>query len=693
MPTLKLDINTGIEYAPTDGIDAGVKLHNFTVGTDGSLYKLPALKNLKNTTTLAVPDNVSDCGFFTYPIQDIKKFQTTSIEETIPLPSGVTTGADRFRSMNMIRRFVYLTIGSYGVFNIDYDGERILNADLPTDVDRFGEFEKIFLDINNFPQYLTGTPHTWLMELTSLNPNILVDFNSQYEWHSEMKNYKNRHIKEDLVCVFPCQYRWNIDPDHDHPTKNLFAYDLLIKPRNVVVASMDATDNGQPARADAIPKSRFGHTDDTPLAPPGTYLKPLESNEKVEYFDPDSYRYNNDLVRGCFSIGNRMFFYSASENAIYVSKQNQFTSLFEAENNSSSDFRIIPTEEIQGFTSFNGNIVTFSPSGLERWVLSSDVETLLERDPTFHYDHRIRYGGSFTKANRNLYYYTDDFQVYRLNSDLSVDNIFSGTLPVYKPIEDYLTKEKDLPLAYFKMLGYRFVSIGPWLYNIDSQTWSTYNFDGWKKPNLPAIMPIGASYDPTKYIWSDDTAKQVVSVAYDDIICTYSTICRALSYKEMQDALAFDDTEPSLEENKHQWGEVAFFTTRVYHDDRTFSLDGVEVYVRGGILTAGEKLYLKILRGSDKGDFTEGDEATYGIAAIYEPIEASTLGDLQSEHTGKFIWHTNVKTDRFRLQFVTTSKRGIVIQAVLANITKISDSQEFLVNQEQQKQQSQQGGR
>ena len=47
MPTVKIDINSGIESYPTDGIDSSVKLHNFTVGSDGSLYKLPVLKNLK----------------------------------------------------------------------------------------------------------------------------------------------------------------------------------------------------------------------------------------------------------------------------------------------------------------------------------------------------------------------------------------------------------------------------------------------------------------------------------------------------------------------------------------------------------------------------------------------------------------------------------------------------------------------
>jgi hypothetical protein len=31
MPTVKIDINTGLEYSPTDGIDSGVKLHNLAL--------------------------------------------------------------------------------------------------------------------------------------------------------------------------------------------------------------------------------------------------------------------------------------------------------------------------------------------------------------------------------------------------------------------------------------------------------------------------------------------------------------------------------------------------------------------------------------------------------------------------------------------------------------------------------------
>jgi hypothetical protein len=46
----------------------------------------------------------------------------------------------------------------------------------------------------------------------------------------------------------------------------------------------------------------------------------------------------------------------------------------------------------------------------------------------------------------------------------------------------------------------------------------------------------------------------------------------------------------------------------------------------------------------------------------------------------------NLKTDRFRLQFVTKEKRGIVIQSVLANISTQSDTQNYLVGSKMQPQ-------
>ena len=71
MPTVKININTGVEYSPTDGLDSSVKLHNFTVGSDGSLYKLPVLKNLKNSGHKVVDPYT----IWPYRILDMKKFQ------------------------------------------------------------------------------------------------------------------------------------------------------------------------------------------------------------------------------------------------------------------------------------------------------------------------------------------------------------------------------------------------------------------------------------------------------------------------------------------------------------------------------------------------------------------------------------------------------------------------------------------
>lgn len=620
MPTIKIDINTGIEYSATDGIDSAVKLHNFTVGVDGSLYKLPALKNLKNTSISAWSTGV-ETVYWPFRLMDIRKFQTTALEEdfTPPLPIPYV-----FKDQNMFRRFVYLTMGSYGVINVDYDGKRIYNTDIPFSHSKYGEFEhdvyQYVPDISEFPK----------VDLSSLSQKIIVDFNTQFS------DETHETISGPIRCVFPTQ--------HMFMSKAASNYPLMLTPQNIIHCTMDA-------------------------------LATSPDIQPIDIFDVSgSEREKNDLARGCILAGNRMFFYSALDNAIYVSSANAFTHMMEDPENKNKAYKIIPSEEIQAITDFNSNIITFTPSGMDRWVLSDDDETILVRDPTFHYDHRIRYGGSYVKANRDLYYYTDDFQVYRLNSNLTVDSVFDGTLPVYKPLEDYLSKDKDLPMAYFKMLGYRFVSMGPWLFNIDSGTWSTYSYDGWKNPqNSPTP-------EEDYYIWSNDTTKRVISTAYDDLIGTYSTICKPLTYKEMQDEVEFDDENPSLVEEKHQWGDVAFFTTRMFQDEKTFSLDGVEAYVRGGILPVGAQMWLKVLRGGELGDFDEKDQSTWGVAATYEPCSGVEIGEDASAHVGKFIWRTNLKTDRFRLQFITTEKRGMVVQAVLANITDISTSQKFLID-------------
>lgn len=616
MPTVKININTGVEYSPTDGLDSSVKLHNFTVGSDGSLYKLPVLKNLKNSGHKVV----DQFTIWPYRILDMKKFQTSSQEISPFLP--IATDVYDFHVSALFRRFVYLTDASYGVINVNYDGKRIKNSDLPSEQQKYGEFEyEVF-------KYVPDGTERVKVDLSTLNPKILVDFNSQYDEQGKPT--------EELRCVFPAQ--------HMFQSRSASGYNILMQPRNIIHCSMNAT-SGNPD------------------------IKPLS------IFDvSDSDRTKNDLARGCLLSGNRMFFYSTFDNAIYPSAPNDFTKQMKVEDKKEA-FKIIPPEEIQAITDFNGNIITFTPTGMERWVLSSAQNTILQRDPTFHFDHRIRYGGSFVKANRDLYYYTDDFHVYRLNSNLTVDEIFSGNLPVYRPLEDYLLKDQNLPIAYFNMIGYRFVSVGPWLYNIDSNTWSTYSYDGWKTPNVPGYP---------SWAWETPTAKSVIATAYDDLVCTYSTICSPLSYQEMQDLP--EETTPNLYENNYQWGEIAFFTTRMFQDERTFSLDGVEVYVNGGVLKEGTKMWMQVLRGSDQGDFEEEDEATYGIPAYYQPMHAEALGESSKEHTGKFIWRTNLKTDRFRLQFITKEKKGIVIQSVLCNLTNISDSQKFLGDEQKQNQ-------
>lgn len=622
MPTVKLDINTGIEYSPTDGIDSAVKLHNFTVGTDGSLYKLPMLKNLKNTE-YQIWSGVDKEAILPGRLLDIKKFQTSAIGTVInPTEPPLTLSLQK---TNMFRRFVYLSNFSYGVLNAKYDGSLVRNDEIePNYQKQFGSFEYVVVDLLN--------TDLSFFDVSSLGSKILVDYNAQYD--DDYKPY--------MRCVFPAQY---------HFPNSGTTYDLLIRPRNIIHCSMEYQ---------AV--SELGN--------PPPDIRPLSLEDR-----PNDKREQLDLARGCIFMGNRMFFYSAVDNAIYVSAKNKFRILMKNPDASTKPFKIVPSSEIQGITDFNGNIITFTPDGIERWLISQDEETIIQRDPTFHYDHRCRYNGSFVKANRDLYFYTDDVNVFRLNSDLSVDTVFNGDLPVYKPLQNYLSINDDLPMAYFKMLGSHFVSLGPWLYNIDSNTWSTYSYDGWKNPPY--------SSGGTTVIWENDTAKQVISTAYDDIVCTYSTLCVPATYNEMQQV---SQETPSLTEDEYQWGEVAFFTTRMFQDESTFSLDGVEVYVRGGMLAEGSKMWLKILRGADDGDFDIDDESTYGVPAHYQPMKDSTLGENQKEHVGHFIWpRPNIKTDRFRLQFITKEKKGIVIQSVLANITTMSEAESFLVNKSKQK--------
>ena len=626
MPTVKIDINTGLEYSPTDGIDSGVKLHNFTVGPDGSLYKLPVLRNLKTVQYKNLGTEEGIEKILPYRIHDLKKFQTNSLNLL-----ASSTAENSAIEMLMYRRLVFLTTGSYGVVDNDYTGERV-GYKIPADQqEKYGEFEySVF-------QYKRNTSETTdQISISSLNPSILVDFNAQYP------SADSRIPTDPMRCIFPMQYMWQSREDSE--------YNFSMLPRNIIHCSMNAT-SGDPD------------------------VQPLRLK------DTDEKQSKNDLARGTVLIGNRMFFYSTFTNALYVSDKNNFRELFPSESSALDPTRIVPPEELQGLTEFNGNIITFTPTGINRWVLSDDDEKLIQRDPTFNYDHRIRFSGSFVRANRDLYYYTDDFSAYRMTPDLNVSNIFDGNLPFYKPLEEYLGKDKDLPMAYFNMLGYWFVSFGPWLYNIDSNTWSTYQYNGFEKPEEDTTNK--------EYIFENNTIAGCFSGGSDNIVATHSSICHPLSYKDMQDLP--DDIEPSWIENEYNYGSLAFFTTRMFQDEQKFSLDGVLVYVRGGILPKGSKLYLKVLRGSDPGDFDEKDVSTYGIPALYEPINAEKLGETDKEYVGRFEWKgMNLKTDRFRLQFITTEKKGIVIQSVMANITTPSDSEKFLVERGQQRKEQQQ---
>ena len=331
MPTVKIDINTGIEYSPTDGIDSAVKLHNFTVGRDGSLYKLPALKNLKTVNDKSIWNRRTLRTIWFYRLLDIKKFQTSAIEEEISVPSPFKPTNYRFREMNMFRRFIYLTTGSYGVINIDYDGKRIENKDLTSKQERFGEFE---YDVFN---YVPDAGEKTLFDFSSLSPKINVDFNAQYD-------DQGKPTKE-LRAVFPTQ--------HMFESKQTSAYDLLMQPRNMVHCSMNATSNNPD-------------------------IKPLSVFEK-----PDKKREKNDLARGTLLMGNRMFFYSALDNAIYVSEKNNFREMMQNPDDKTNPFKIVPPEEIQAITDFNGNIITFTPTGVERWLLSSDDTSIIQRGSHF----------------------------------------------------------------------------------------------------------------------------------------------------------------------------------------------------------------------------------------------------------------------------------------------------------------------
>ena len=321
MPTVSLNITTGLEYSPTDLVDSSVKLHNFIVGQDGSLYKIPALKNLKTLVVPAYGDTISntDPDFLPERLMDIKKFQTFQIYED----KKTTTNFD-IKTAKAFRRLCFLGIYFHGSINVDYNG------DLYADDASLEPYLRTFATKSY--KHDPDTPPNRL-DLNTYSGKIIFDFNSQYDEDEE----KERKPDNVASAVFPCQYMFE-------PLETGFK--ALKTVRNMVFARI-AADEVDPVQS----------------------LKIKDENQK---------RYEiNDLAKGALIIGSRMIFYSDRQNAILVSEPNNFTTLKEDQSNVDKIYKIIPPEQIQSITDFNGNIITFTPSGMERWLISSDEESIL----------------------------------------------------------------------------------------------------------------------------------------------------------------------------------------------------------------------------------------------------------------------------------------------------------------------------
>ena len=121
MPTVKINISNGLRPSILSGIEVSDKMHNFTVGVDGSLYKLPMLKNLKNTETIKV-NGSNDASnpilrYFPAKILDFEKIQSGQFKEDVSEFWG--------KRLSIFKRYIYLTLISYGTLNVDYTGKRV----------------------------------------------------------------------------------------------------------------------------------------------------------------------------------------------------------------------------------------------------------------------------------------------------------------------------------------------------------------------------------------------------------------------------------------------------------------------------------------------------------------------------------------------------------------------------------------
>lgn len=383
----------------------------------------------------------------------------------------------------------------------------------------------------------------------------------------------------------------------------------------------------------------------------------------------------NDNVVGMEKIGNRLFFVSTLYNALMCSESGRFDMVQGAVENVPSiagHFGRGLETTVQAMREFNGNLMMFTDGGIERWVLSGKAD-LIARDPTFNPKFFLYSPNSFVVFEGTLFFLTNDFRVMKIASTFEVSEVSKKMPTLYfdflsaKNVDD----KSMLNMTGFNMLGYKFIAIGQALYNIDLDCWSTYSFDGYKNPVIPYSNEINHDV-----VFPSNEAKSSISNSFSDVVCTYSTFCKVLSYKDMaalsaseysQKALAADTGKDknNLQAGSYQWGAVGFILTQEYKDEKFFSLDGIQVSVRDHAMINDEStIWVNVFfegKEFNSSSFDIEDKATWG-----KPLTYRKTGD----NVGRFIVRMNVKCSRFRVLITTDAPRGIIVESVLANIAK-----------------------
>lgn len=777
-----MNISGGLDYSPTDDITSKKKLHNFFVGSDSSLYRMPVLKNIKNTLGFkySPTQEASNIKYAPSPIVDVKMYST------LPYPLQGTTEyfEESENGTDYVKCYAYLTLYTLGCLNLDgssnviefdyYDLLRyaLTGHDFEVDIAN-GLYGLTFYGTNDGGLYypyrmwskrtsgrvgswgLTKeSDYTWSIDCDVFSSKLVIDYASSrdraYNDYSdgnmlvseassgslnhaymELFEFSDGWVKYekkngDPLVPQQCKVRRNVYTTNSIRAFFTTQFDFFIVGANdgvdadeVVDLHFDYVEFGP--KGENTPRylrnicSRYlrhdGGVSSSWISPSckkineneHTYSIPMADNAVWPYTTPIlDYEYDleykddvdtslwlptmtpqriiRDFALGPVVLGNRMFFYSTYDNSFYVTEPNKFSKLVSVKKtvkgketykdgkNTQVVYRRVAPGVLIDIIEFNGNLIAFSGRGVERWVLTDGDNGYIERDPTFNFPHRLYMPGCCCVGDRKLYYLTQDFQVYEMDTSFSVKPLFNGDLPSYEVLEDFVDFNKSFPVRYFEMLSYKFICVGPWLYNLDTKTWSTYTYDGLK--NKPVLKGEGdIDVDESNIGKTNTNHDRCIAFGVDKLVCTYSTFCKSLTYKEIKD-LSSDDLLPennTNETDKYQWGSPAFFSTGIYQDDNYFSIDQVEVMVRAGSFESGSSsMYMKIIQGDDDGAFDHSDTSTWGIKATYRKIS-------DKKYTGKFVFpRPNVKTDRFRLQFITDEVRGFAVEAVLVTLTKQS---------------------